>query len=120
MTDRYVKLSDILRVLGSYSQDEMSDYIKRSDALDSLYAEALIYNFDSVQDGDAKRYARAAQRCIAGIPAADVLENGRIKSGVFEALRILDAINGTGRMDYGDYCDLHDAISSIMDGGDKR
>ena len=32
---------------------------------------------------------------------------------VEEALRTLDAINSSGRLDYGDYCDLHDAISSI-------
>ena len=31
----------------------------------------------------------------------------------YEALRILDAINSSGRLDYGDYCDLHDAISEI-------
>ena len=31
----------------------------------------------------------------------------------YEALRILDAINSSGRLDYGDYCDLHDAISAI-------
>ena len=31
-----------------------------------------------------------------------------------EALQLLDAIRMSGRLDYGDYCDLHDAISLIM------
>jgi len=33
---------------------------------------------------------------------------------VDEALRILDAINTSGRLDYGDYCELFDAISAIQ------
>lgn len=33
---------------------------------------------------------------------------------VEEALRILDAINTSGRLDYGDYCELFDAISAIQ------
>lgn len=32
---------------------------------------------------------------------------------VDEALRILDAIRSSGRMEYGDYSQLHDAISAI-------
>ena len=35
------------------------------------------------------------------------------EDSVGEALRILDAIHSSGRLDYGDYCELHDAISTI-------
>lgn len=36
-----------------------------------------------------------------------------VKEAVDEAIRILDAINSSGRMDYGDYSKLHDAICTI-------
>lgn len=83
----------------------MTEYVKKS--VVEEYLKRAIFGAD-----------RKIDEWVDQMPAADVLENGRIESGVFEALRILDAINGTGRMDYGDYCDLHDAICSIMDGGD--
>ena len=46
-----------------------------------------------------------AMDAIRGLPSA--------QPDTYEALRILDAINSSGRLDYGDYCDLHDAISEI-------
>lgn len=49
-----------------------SDYILRSDALDALTVSALLRNLDSVEDGPAHMYKRAAERIIAGVPAADV------------------------------------------------
>lgn len=48
------------------------DYIKRSDAINALTVSALLRNLDSVEDGTAHRYRRAAERIIAGVPAADV------------------------------------------------
>ena len=50
-------------------------------------------------------YDRCEER-IKAIPSAEPTD-------VDEALRILDAINSSGRMDYGDYCELHDVISMI-------
>ena len=49
-----------------------NDYILRSDALDALTVSALLRNLDSVEDGPAHMYKRAAERIIAVVPAADV------------------------------------------------
>lgn len=48
------------------------DYILRYGAIDALTVSALLRNMDSVEDGPAHRYKRAAERIIAGVPAADV------------------------------------------------
>lgn len=48
------------------------DYIKRSDAINALNVTAMLRNLDSVEDGPAHMYKRAAERIIAGVPAADV------------------------------------------------
>lgn len=48
---------------------------------------------------------------IDKLPVADAKSLEKIGEEVDEALRILD--NAHGRMDYGDYCDLHDAITGI-------
>ena len=67
-------------------------------------------------------YERGFQDAIVKvleIPPADVQNCcqinycNRIEDNIYEALRILDAINTSGRLDYGDYCELHDAISLI-------
>lgn len=50
----------------------LDDYIKRSDAINALKVSAMLRNLDSVEDGPAHRYKRAAERIIAGVPAADV------------------------------------------------
>lgn len=50
----------------------MDDYISRKAAIEDLSAEALERNLDSVMTDDAHRYHRAAERVIAGVPAADV------------------------------------------------
>lgn len=47
-------------------------YIKRDDAINALKVSAILRNLDSVEDGTAHRYKRAAERIIAGVPAADV------------------------------------------------
>lgn len=49
-----------------------NDYILRSDAINALKVSAMLRNLDSVEDGPAHRYKRAAERIIAGVPAADV------------------------------------------------
>ena len=50
----------------------MDEYISRKAATEALSAEALDRNLDSVMTDDAHRYHRAAERVIAGVPAADV------------------------------------------------
>lgn len=50
----------------------MDEYISREAAIEALSAEALERNLDSVMADDAHRYHRAAERVIAGVPAADV------------------------------------------------
>ena len=50
----------------------MPEYISRKAAIEALSAEALERNLDSVMTDDAHRYHRAAERVIAGVPAADV------------------------------------------------
>ena len=49
-----------------------NDYILRDNAINALTVSALLRNMDSVEDGTAHRYRRAAERIIAGVPAADV------------------------------------------------
>lgn len=51
----------------------MDEYISRKTATEDLSAEALERNLDSVMTDDAHRYHRAAERVIAGVPAANVV-----------------------------------------------
>lgn len=48
------------------------DYILRDGAIDALTVSALLRNLDSDENGTAHGYRRAAERIIAGVPAADV------------------------------------------------
>ena len=50
----------------------MPDYIDREAAIKAITAERLEDCLDSLMDGDAKRYRRAAERILAYVPAADV------------------------------------------------
>lgn len=65
-----------------------NDYILRSDAINALTVSAMLRNLDSVEDGPAHMYKRAAERIIAGVPAADVepkRKSGRwIIAGAFD------------------------------------
>ncbi len=36
-----------------------------------------------------------------------------VMEGVNHAMRILNMLSSHGRIDYGDYCDLHDALCAI-------
>ena len=80
----------------------VGDYISRVAAL-------------TVLDWDCA--SQDALNAIKAIPAADVVEVDNVNYAVYEALRTLDALNGSGRLDYGDYCELHDAISAILQDG---
>lgn len=55
-------------------------------------------------------------RDITTLPAADVIEVEEIDSDIHEAIRILNWVNSTGRLDYSDYCDLFDAICAVGEG----
>lgn len=46
------------------------DLISRKAAIEAMTADNLSWNLDSVQDDDLKRAARAAQRALARLPAA--------------------------------------------------
>ena len=43
-----------------------------------------------------------------------------IQNAVDDALTELDGINSSGRIDYGDYCSIHDAIEAILIPEDKE
>jgi len=47
------------------------------------------------------------------IKAADVCPVVDVEEAVDEAIRILNAINSSGRIDYEDYSKLHDVICAI-------
>ena len=49
-----------------------NDYILRDDAINALTISAMLRNMDSVEDGPTYMHKRAAERIIAGVPAADV------------------------------------------------
>ena len=48
----------------------MDDLISRRAAIEAMTADNLSWNLDSVHDDDLKRAARAAQRALARLPAA--------------------------------------------------
>lgn len=50
---------------------------------------------------------------IKDAPAANVRPMEAVDAAADEAIRILNAIQSAGRLEYGDYCELHDAISEI-------
>lgn len=50
------------------------EYIEREAAIDAMTADNLLKHFDSVEDVIEKRFHRAAERILAKIPAADVVE----------------------------------------------
>ena len=84
----------------------MSDkYISREAVIDDL-THTLFYD---------QRDKATAKKLIATLPPADVVPVDEIVEAVDEAIRVLNAINSRGNetFDYGDYCDLYDAISAI-------
>ena len=78
-----------------------SDFVRRS---------SLLAAYDAEHAGPPGR----ARELISNAPAEDVFPAQSVSGAVDEVIRILDAVNGSGRLDYGDYCELHDAISSIL------
>jgi hypothetical protein len=75
----------------------MAEYIKREDVI-----------WITAETGALETQGR-----VIDLPAADVRDKSEVENLVDEAIRILNAIKSSGRMDYGDYCELYDAISDI-------
>lgn len=73
--------------------------------------EGIYKHVDIIQNGSigAKQIINSVKN---GIPAYKAIPSVE-PTDVDETLRILDAINSSGRLDYSDYCELHDAISMI-------
>jgi len=88
----------------------MDDYISRQAAIDALGEEPEVWT-------ENDEYAQGLNnQWWYDVNALKALQSAQ--PDTYEALRILDAIRSSGRLDYGDYCDLHDAISEI--GGCKE
>ena len=87
----------------------MAEYIEREALNDFFDREIRLYE-PCPDKYDAAVELKGAS---LSIPAADVRRAQEVSDATDEALRILDAIHSSGKLDYGDYCDLHDAISAI-------
>ena len=64
-----------------------TDYISLSEAQNAMTADNLNYNLDQVENGDAKRYARAAIRVLERLKPANVRPVARgewIETGYFD------------------------------------
>ena len=84
----------------------MSEYIERQAVLDEID--------EDIEEFVECDYAlKVTKRYIKKIPSADVRPVAEIDEAVDEAIRILNAINSRGKMDYADYCEMHDVISAI-------
>lgn len=80
------------------------DLIERQAAI--AYAiSGRVRTLPTTEDGENWIRVSEVRESLIMVPSA--------QPDTYEALRILDAINSSGRLDYGDYCDLHDAISEI-------
>lgn len=93
----------------------MAEYIKKEDI--------GLTDFEIVLcKGDYKEALKMLLDKIENLPAADVCPVMEVEEAVDEAIHILNAINASGRMDYGDYSKLHDAICTISNncGADMR
>ena len=77
--------------------------------------EPIIFWLESLQEKHPRKAGDfgAVKIHIKHLPPADVRPASEISEAVDEALRVLDSINTSGRLDYSDYCEMHDAICSI-------
>ena len=99
----------------------MADEKKYIDAMPLIaeYDKSIQWLKDNVgmlsmnQFTDQMASMQSARKMLLDAPAADVQPTEEVSDAVDEALRILNAIQSSGRLDYGDYCELHDAISAI-------
>lgn len=77
----------------------MAEYIEKQALRDKLY--------------EADAITLKGVKIINQFPPADVRPVVDIDEVVDEAIRVLNAINASGSMDYADYCELHDAVCAI-------
>lgn len=92
----------------------MSDeYISREAAISHPFANGQ-YDREHASKDFIMGY-ESYKEWLEALPAADVKPSNEIVEAVDEAIRVLNAINSRGNetFDYGDYCDLYDAISAI-------
>ena len=81
----------------------MTDECIKRDAVKSVMALATIDGYNT----------RLINTALDNIPAEKVRSIKEINIAVNEALNVLNAINRSGRLEYGDYCELFDALESI-------
>lgn len=86
----------------------MAEYIDKQNVLNDMIQYLGIKSKDYLLPAERALYKRVEQA-----PAADVCPVVDVEEAVDETIRILDAINSSGRMDYEDYSKLHDVICAI-------
>lgn len=93
----------------------MPDYIEKSEAmdLDPKPKEMRQYNTSNLDDAYESGWYDA-QAELSQLPPAWVFPAEKVEESVYEAIRILNAINAGGRLYYADYSQLHDAIAAII------
>ena len=84
-------------------------YIEREELykhLVSIYKTAELCKFEVEKD--------VILKAVEYQPSIEVVSVQEVNEKVYEALRILNALNSLRRLDYGTYCELHDVISAIL------
>lgn len=89
----------------------MEGYVNREELIEAVNRE---FEGVCVYDVAPSEAVSDFERIIDSVENTDVVAREDVEEAVGETLRILDAIHGSGRMGYGDYCELHDAISAIV------
>ena len=100
MADKYIKCEDATAILEQKQRDICPA---------GRCGHGYVYG----RDRDEYDAIEADIDAINNIPAADVRPAAEVDAAVDEALRILNALNGTGRLEYGDYCEIFDAIEAV-------
>lgn len=96
--------------LGTRGLEKMNEFIRKDTAI-AIVRAYLIEN----QVTDADWHSDGIEKEIRDYAPADAIPLADVESDVDEAIRVLDAINSSGRMDYGGYCELHDTICEVGD-----
>ena len=85
------------------------DYIEREDAIKLIQGTGYA---DQIKD-NLLFILRTIPGFVPDDTAADVRPVEEVDAAVDEAIRVINALNGTGRLNYGDYSELHDTICAI-------
>lgn len=104
----------------------MSDFISRADAIiaiKSLYPQMPFLRILHDRWMEENKPYIECERAIRNlppaeyfdeIPASDFSQTAPVVKGIEEAIALLNAINGEGRLDYAAYSELHDVITGIL------